>query len=84
MEADELIDASESVVAQLSGFRGHPPLDREAVRELILRFALLLRVVPEIVEADLNPVRCMVEGCIVLDLRLRIQRRLPRQAIKTW
>jgi acyl-CoA synthetase (NDP forming)/RimJ/RimL family protein N-acetyltransferase len=84
VEADELIDASESVVAQLSGFRGHPPLDREAVRELILRFALLLRIVPEIVEADLNPVRCMVEGCMVLDLRLRIQRRLPRQAIKTW
>jgi hypothetical protein len=54
------------------------------VRELILRFALLLREVPEIVEADLNPVRCMTKGCIVLDMRLRIQRRLPREPVKTW
>jgi acyl-CoA synthetase (NDP forming) len=66
------------------GFRGRPALDRDAVRELILRFALLLREVPEIVEADLNPVRCMTKGCIVLDMRLRIQRRLPREPVKTW
>jgi acyl-CoA synthetase (NDP forming) len=84
MEAGELIDASESVATQLDGFRGHPPLDRDAVRELILRFSLLLREVPEIVEADLNPVRCMTAGCIVLDMRLRIQRRLSSEPIKTW
>jgi acetate---CoA ligase (ADP-forming) len=84
MEAGELIDASESVANQLDGFRGHPPLDRDAVRELILRFSLLLRAVPEIVEADLNPVRCMTKGCIVLDMRLRIQRRLRSEPIKTW
>ena len=84
VEADELIDASESVVTQLSGFRGHPPLDRNAVRELILRFATLLREVPEIVEADLTPVRCMTEGAIVADMRLRVQRRAPNQPIRTW
>jgi acyl-CoA synthetase (NDP forming) len=72
------------VATQLDGFRGHPPLDRDAVRELILRFSLLLREVPEIVEADLNPVRCMTAGCIVLDMRLRIQRRLSSAPIKTW
>ena len=54
-EADELIDASESVATLLDGFRGSPQVDREALRELILRFAGLLREVPEVAEADLTP-----------------------------
>jgi acyl-CoA synthetase (NDP forming) len=84
VEAGELIDASESVSTQLEGFRGSPPLDREALRELILRFALLLRAVPEIAEADLNPVRCMPHGGLVLDMRLRVERRAAPERVKTW
>ena len=83
-EADELIDSSEGVSAELDGFRGSALLDREALRELILRFALLLREVPEVVEADLNPVRCMTNGCVVLDMRLRIEHRRPVERVKTW
>jgi acyl-CoA synthetase (NDP forming) len=83
-EADELIDSSDGVVAELDGFRGSALLDREALRELILRFALLLREVPEVVETDLNPVRCMTSGCVVLDMRLRIEPRRPIERIKTW
>jgi len=84
VEAEELIDASESVVAQLDGFRGAVKLDREALRELILRFALLLGHCPEIVEADLNPVRCMSSGCVVLDGRVRTERREAPVRVKTW
>ena len=84
MEAAELIDASESVSTQLDGFRGSPALDREALRELILRFALLLRAAPEITEADLNPVRCMPQGCLTLDMRLRVERRAAAERVKTW
>ena len=83
-EADELIDSSEGVTAELDGFRGSAALDRQALRELILRFALLLREVPEIVEADLNPVRCMTSGCIVLNMRLRIEHRRPVGRVMTW
>ncbi|GAC1321962.1 MAG: bifunctional GNAT family N-acetyltransferase/acetate--CoA ligase family protein [Thermoleophilaceae bacterium] len=83
-EAGELIDSSEGVTHQLDGYRGQSPLDREALRELMLRFGLLLRAVPEIVEADLNPVRCMTKGCAVLDLRLRVERRRPLTRVKTW
>ena len=83
-DADELIDASETVAAELDGLRGSPPLDREALRELILRFALLLRAAPEVVEVDLNPIRCMARGCVVLDTRLRIERRAPVARVKTW
>ena len=84
VEADELIDSSGGVATQLDGFRGAAALDREALRELILRFALLLREVPEVVEADLNPVRCTTNGCVVLDMRMRIERRRPIERVKTW
>ena len=59
-------------------------LDRDALRELILRFALVLREAPEVVEGDLNPIRCMKRGCAVLDMRLRIERRRPIERVKTW
>jgi acetate---CoA ligase (ADP-forming) len=84
VEADELIEASESVVAQLEGFRGGIKLDRIALRELVLRLALLLRNVPEVVEADLNPVRCMRRGCVVLDSSVRIELRTAPERVKTW
>jgi acyl-CoA synthetase (NDP forming)/GNAT superfamily N-acetyltransferase len=83
-EADELIDSSKGLATQLDGFRGSAPLDRHALRELILRFALLLLEVPEVVEADLNSVRCMPSGCVVLDMRLRIEHRHPVERVKTW
>ena len=83
-EADELIDSAESVATELDGFRGSALLDRAALRELILRFALLLLEVPEMVEADLNAVRCMPHGCVVLDMRLRIEHRRPVERVKTW
>ena len=84
VEADELIDACESVATELNGFPGAAPFDREALRELILRFALLLEDVPEVVEADLNSVRCTTKGCVSLDMRVRIERRRPVEHIQTW
>jgi acyl-CoA synthetase (NDP forming) len=83
-EADELIDSAEGVATQLDGFRGSAVLDRQALRELMLRFALLLRELPEVVETDLNPVRCMTSGCVVLDMRLRIEHLRPVERVKTW
>ena len=47
----------------------------------MLRFAHL---VPEVVEADLNSVRCMPKGCVVLDMRVRVERRRPTERVKTW
>ena len=84
VDADELIGASGQVSTQLDGSRGLPLLDRPALRELVLRFALLLREAPEIVEADPNPVRCMTNGCVVLDMRLRVEHPRPTERVKTW
>ncbi|MGZ6569289.1 MAG: acetate--CoA ligase family protein [Solirubrobacteraceae bacterium] len=84
IEADELIDACRGVATQLDGFRGAPALDRAALRELILRFALLLDEVQEVVEADLNPIRCTTDSSLVLDMRMRIAPRRPSRRVKTW
>jgi hypothetical protein len=37
-ETNELLDSAEGVATQLDGFRGSAVLDREALRELMLRF----------------------------------------------
>jgi hypothetical protein len=84
VEADELIDASESVVARIDGFRGRPQLDRRALRELLLRFSGLLAQCPELVEVDLNPVRLTADRCVVLEMRMRVERRPPPHRVKTW
>ena len=84
VDARELIDASAPVSLQLDGFRGSIPRDRVALQDLILRFAALVRAVPELVEVDLNPVRCLPEGVLVLDMRMRVERRAHDESVTRW
>jgi acetyl coenzyme A synthetase (ADP forming)-like protein len=75
IDADELIESSRAA-ALLRGFRGAPPSDVPALRDLLLRVSRLVEDVPEIAELDLNPVlvREVGHGAIALDARLRISR----------
>jgi acyl-CoA synthetase (NDP forming)/RimJ/RimL family protein N-acetyltransferase len=84
VEVDELLQTSAGVRAWLEGLRGAAPLDRAALREVVVRFALLLEHVPEIGEVDLNPVRAMATGAVVLDARLRLAPRPEPRRTKTW
>jgi acyl-CoA synthetase (NDP forming) len=84
VDANELIDASEAISIQLRGFRGSPPKDRVALQDLILRFAALLRAVPELVEVDLNPVRSLPEGAVVLDVRMLLEGTSPADSVTRW
>lgn len=64
----------------LEGYRGHPPADIEAIRELLLRVARLAEDVPEVAELDLNPVMALPpgNGCRIVDARIRVSsRRTP-------
>ena len=81
---EDLIAASTGVETWLEGFAGNPPLDRLALHELILRFARLLNDIPELVEADLNAVRVLPTGCLVLDARLRLAPPTPARRTRTW
>jgi acetyl coenzyme A synthetase (ADP forming)-like protein len=61
----------------LRGYRGAPPADEAALREMILRVSALLEICPQIQEMDANPVKVMREGAIVVDARVRVDRLAP-------
>ncbi len=75
-DADELIHGIRGLPL-LFGYRGHPPADLDAVRELLLRVSRLAVDVPEIVELDLNPVMAMSpgSGCRIVDARIKVKPR---------
>ncbi|MBI4506716.1 MAG: GNAT family N-acetyltransferase [Chloroflexi bacterium] len=73
VDAEELI-GSIRATKLLHGFRGRPPADVAALRDLLLRVSRLVEEVPEVAELDLNPVMVRAEGqgALVLDARLRL------------
>lgn len=58
----------------LDGYRGAPPADKDALRELLLRLSILVEDVPEIKEMDLNPIKAFEpgDGYAVLDTRIKV------------
>ncbi|HJW79424.1 MAG TPA: acetate--CoA ligase family protein [Beijerinckiaceae bacterium] len=84
VDVDGLLRTPPGVRAWLEGRRGAAPLDAGALREVVLRFALLLDDVPEVAEVDLNPVRVMARGATVLDARIRLAPRPEPRRAKTW
>jgi acetate---CoA ligase (ADP-forming) len=56
----------------LLGYRGSPPVDVEALQDVILRLGRLAEDLPEIAEADCNPVIATATGALALDARLRV------------
>ncbi len=75
-DADELLHGIRGS-RLLQGYRGHPPADIDALRELLLRVARLAEEVPEIAELDLNPVIALPpgNGCRIVDARIRVAAR---------
>jgi acyl-CoA synthetase (NDP forming) len=67
----------------LKGYRGHPPGDEEALRDLLSKVNQMVTDIPELLEMDLNPVKILPpgQGCVVVDARVRlgIPRRLDRR-----
>lgn len=57
----------------LSGYRGKPAADADALREAILRLSALLDICPEIREIDLNPLKVMELGVSAVDARIRVE-----------
>ena len=54
----------------LDGVRGNPPVNKEAIVDLIMAVGLLARAHPEIAEIDLNPVIVREDGLDVVDARM--------------
>jgi acyl-CoA synthetase (NDP forming) len=56
----------------LTGYRGRPPADVEALADLIWRVGQLVAANPGLAEMDLNPVVVYPQGLKVLDARIRL------------
>jgi acyl-CoA synthetase (NDP forming) len=57
----------------LTGYRGTPAMDTDALEQLLLRVAKLAEDFPEVSELDLNPVVAASSGVAALDVKLRVQ-----------
>jgi acetyl coenzyme A synthetase (ADP forming)-like protein len=58
--------------ALLHGFRGAPPADEAALREVLLRVSAMLDACPDILEMDINPVIVHAHGACAVDVRIRV------------
>jgi acyl-CoA synthetase (NDP forming) len=56
----------------LNGYRGTPPLDLEALRQVLHRLSALAEDIVEIAEIDLNPVFVLETGAVAADVRIRL------------
>jgi acyl-CoA synthetase (NDP forming) len=85
-DAAEMI-RSLAIFPMLTGFRGQPPVDLDALEEVVLRIGALADAHREIVELDLNPVIAGTSDALAVDARIRIaERRSARRPPwpRTW
>ena len=63
----------------LTGYRGQPAVNLNAIENVLLRISHLVEAIPEISEIDLNPIFALPEGhgCKIADARIRIE--LPQR-----
>lgn len=57
----------------LEGFRGLPPVDRQALAEIILKISRLALDFPRIAELDVNPLICSPQGIKAADALIVIK-----------
>jgi acetyltransferase len=60
------------IFKELSGYRGLPAADLEAVSMTLVKVSQLLIDLPEVVEIDINPLLVDTAGAVALDVRVRV------------
>jgi succinyl-CoA synthetase beta subunit len=83
VDAGELLSGGK-VGKLVDGWRGAEPPNRAALADLLHRLSRLAVDVPDVAELDLNPVLAGPDGCVAVDLRIRIARDARRPQSKTW
>jgi acetyltransferase len=87
--ARRLIEQTKIFTA-LQGIRGRPPVDLEALEQLLVRFSQLVVEQPWIREIDINPVLASPDKLVALDARVVLhapdmkEEDLPRSAIRPY
>ncbi|MGA3221291.1 MAG: acetate--CoA ligase family protein, partial [Acidimicrobiales bacterium] len=71
---DDVADMVQSLASYrlLTGYRGGPSLDLEALCEVLRAVSALADDYPEIVEMDLNPLFVLEKGAVAADVRARL------------
>lgn len=74
LDAEEMIDEVRSA-RLLTGLRGAPPADRDALIETLLRVSWLAHSCPHVRELDINPLLVLPEGqgALAVDVRLVVR-----------
>jgi len=62
----------------LTGFRGAPVCDVDALKDGLLRLSAMVDDLPQIAELDLNPFMVHQQGATILDARIRVVAVEPR------
>jgi acetate---CoA ligase (ADP-forming) len=75
-DAGDMIDEVKGA-RLLRGYRGAPPADEAALRDVLLRVSALLSICAEIQELDINPVKVLASGACAIDARVRVERLVP-------
>ena len=70
-DADEMV-RSLKTFPLLTGYRGGPTYNVEALKEVILRVSAMVEDLPEVVELDLNPVIMHGDEATVVDFRVKV------------
>jgi acetate---CoA ligase (ADP-forming) len=72
--AKELVNSTKAAKL-FGGFRGSPPIDAQALEDLLLRVSAMVEDIPQIAELDFNPVKVMQqgEGYWVVDARILVK-----------
>lgn len=74
-EAEQMIRSLKSY-PMLKGIRGKEGINIESYAEIIVRLSGILRYATEIVELDLNPILARGDQLVVVDARIRIEKRV--------
>ncbi|HSJ99448.1 MAG TPA: GNAT family N-acetyltransferase, partial [Myxococcota bacterium] len=76
---DDMIGGTR-VARMLDAFRHLPPVDRPALRQVLLRVSEMACEIPELAELDINPLVADENGVLALDARVVVRRPPPGQA----
>jgi acyl-CoA synthetase (NDP forming)/RimJ/RimL family protein N-acetyltransferase len=80
VDAEEVVGGAPAVRAALAG-GDH---DAAALRDVVLRFGALADAVPELAEAELDPVLVGADGVVIGGARVRLAAPASRDRPKTW
>jgi len=83
VDAEELVTSGKAGLL-VAGFRGTPPADAAALKDLLHRLSRLGEELPEVAELDLNPVFALPDRCVAVDARVRVRRVEAVGRTKTW